>query len=359
MQFTVHELAAHLGGQFASNEDAAKPITGIAAIPEAVEGDVTFFGNPKYLPGLKSCRATAVLVPLDFSENIPSVAIRVENPSLAFGRLLEKFAPPPIIFAPGVHPTAVIGRDVEIGERVSVQAHAVIEDGAVIGSGSVIGAHGYIGHEVKIGSDCQLAARVTVGARCVIGRRAILHSGVVIGSDGFGFEFSNGRHVKIPQTGIVQIDDDVEVGANTTIDRARFGRTWIGEGTKIDNLVQIAHNVVIGKHCVIVAQTAIAGSAKLGNYVTMAGQTAVVGHVEIGDQAIVAARSGISKNLAAKEIVWGSPAVPMREAKEQMACTRRLPKLFARVKQLEAAVQFFHKTPAPQEPSLVSGSSVE
>ncbi len=203
----------------------------------------------------------------------------------------------------------------------------------------MIGAHNYLGHGAKVGADCQFAARVTLGARCTVGNRVVLHSGVVVGSDGFGFEFANGRHVKIPQTGIVQIDDDVEIGANTTVDRARFGRTWIGEGTKIDNLVQIAHNVVIGKHCILVAQTAIAGSSKLGNYVTMAGQTAVVGHIEIGDQCVVAARSGVSKNLGAKEIVWGSPAVPMREAKEQMAYTRRLPKLYARVKALEAAAQ--------------------
>ncbi len=337
MQFTVYELAAHLGGQFASSEDGLRAVTGVAAIAEAGEGDVTFFGNTKYLAGLKACRATAALVPLDFSEEISPIAIRVENPSLAFARLLEKFASPPVQFAPGVHPTAVVGIDVVLGEGVSIQPNAVVEEGAVIGAGSVIGAQSYVGHGARVGTDCHLAARVTVGARCVVGDRAILHSGVVIGSDGFGFEFSNGRHVKIPQTGIVQIDSDVEIGANTTIDRARFGRTWIGEGTKIDNLVQIAHNVVIGKHCVIVAQAAISGSTKLGNYVTMAGQTAAVGHIEIGDRVTIAARSGVSKNLGPGEVVWGSPAVPIRDAKEQHVCMRRLPKLFARVKRLEEA----------------------
>jgi UDP-3-O-[3-hydroxymyristoyl] glucosamine N-acyltransferase len=157
----------------------------------------------------------------------------------------------------------------------------------------------------------------------------------VLGSDGFGFEFSGGRHAKIPQTGIVQIDDDVEIGANVTIDRARFGRTWIGEGTKIDNLVQIAHNVVIGKHCLIVSQAGISGSTRLGNYVTLAGQVGVVGHIEIGDQVIVAAQSGVSKSVGAKEVVFGSPAQPMREAKEQLARIGRLPKLYERVKALE------------------------
>lgn len=338
MELTVQELAALLGGQFASGADGSRRVSGAAAVGEAMEGDVTFFGNPKYLPQLKNSRATAALVPLDFSGEIPPVAIRVENPSLAFADLLQRFAPPPIRFAPGVHPTAVIGQDVVLGTNVSIQPHAVLEDGVTVGANTVIGAHGYVGHEAKIGTDCSLAARVTVGARSILGNRVILHSGVVIGSDGFGFEMSGGRHVKVPQTGVVQLDDDVEVGANTTIDRARFGRTWIGEGTKIDNLVQIAHNVVIGKHSIIVAQTGIAGSAKLGNYVTMGGQAAVVGHVEIGDHVIVAARGGISKNVPPNQTMFGYVAMPMQEAKEQFVLARRLPKLFERLKKLEQIV---------------------
>ncbi len=339
MTITVQELAALVGGQFALPADGAKTIRGGAAIAEAGEGDVTFFGNTKYLAALKTCRATAALVPLDFTEEIPPVAIRVANPSLAFSKLIEKFAPTPVRFAPGVHPTAVIGQGVTIGEGASIQPFVVIEDGASVGAGTVIGAHGYLGHGAKVGADCLLHPRVTVGARCVVGSRVILHSGVVLGSDGFGFEFSGGKHVKIPQIGIVQIDDDVEIGANTTIDRARFGRTWIGEGTKIDNLVQIAHNVVIGKHSLVVALTGIAGSVRIGNYVTLAGQVGIVGHIEIGDQVTVAAKSGISKNIPAKEVVWGSPSLPMREAKEQLAYIRRLPKLYDRVKKLETRKQ--------------------
>ncbi len=332
---TVQELAALTGGQFALADDGARAITGAAAIADAGEGHVTFFGNAKYLAQLKASRATAALVPLDFSEPISPVAIRVENPSLAFAQLLEKFAPEPIRFAPGVHPTAVLGRDVVLGENVSVQPFVVIEDGACIGAATVLGAHSYIGHAATVGAGCQLAPRVTVGARCVIGDRVIIHSGAVLGSDGFGFEFAGGRHVKIPQTGIVQIDDDVEIGANVTIDRARFGRTWIQEGTKIDNLVQIAHNVVIGRHCLIVSQVGISGSTKLGNYVTLAGQVGVVGHIEIGDQTIVAAQSGVSKSIGSKQIVFGYPAMPLRESKEQLARIGRLPKLYARVKKLE------------------------
>lgn len=334
-QLTVQELAALVGGQFVSADDGGRAITAAAALADAGEGHCTFFGNAKYLPQLKASRATAALVPLDFSEPISPVAIRVESPSLAFAKVLEKFAPEPLHFPPGIHPTAVLGRDVVLGENVSIQPFVVIEDGARIGANSVLGAHAYIGPGASLGADCHLAPRVTIGARCVLGNRVIIHSGAVLGSDGFGFEFAAGRHVKIPQTGIVQVDDDVEIGANATIDRARFGRTWIQEGTKIDNLVQIAHNVVVGKHCIIVSQTGISGSTRLGNYVTLAGQVGVVGHIEIGDQTVVAAQSGVSKSLAPKQIVFGYPAMPLREAKEQLAYIGRLPKLYARVKTLE------------------------
>jgi UDP-3-O-[3-hydroxymyristoyl] glucosamine N-acyltransferase len=271
----------------------------------------------------------------DFSEPIAPIAIQVENASLAFAQLLEKFAPPPVRFAPGVHPSAVVSPDAVIGEGVSIQPFAVIEAGARIGAGSVIGAHGYVGQHAEVGEHTHLASRVTIGARCIVGSRVIIHSGAVLGSDGFGFELSEGRHVKIPQTGIVQVDNDVEIGANVTIDRARFGRTWIGEGTKIDNLVQIAHNVVIGKHCLIVSQTGISGSTRIGDYVTLAGQVGVVGHIEIGDRTIVAAQSGVSKSLPPGSTVFGTPAIPMRESKERFAFLARLPKLFARVKALE------------------------
>lgn len=337
-QFTVQELAALVGGQFVSEAEGSKMIVGAAATADAGEGHITFFGNARYLAQLKASRATAALVPLDFDAAISAVAIRVENPSLAFAQLLEKFAPEPIRFAPGVHPTAILGCGVAVGENVSIQPYVVIEDGARIGANCVLGAHTYIGHEAVLGADCQLAPRVTVGARSVLGSRIIIHSGTVLGSDGFGFEFSGGRHVKIPQTGIVQIDDDVEIGANVTIDRARFGRTWIQEGTKIDNLVQIAHNVVIGKHCLIVSQAGISGSTRLGNYVTLAGQVGVVGHIEIGDETIVAAQSGVSKSLGPKQVVFGYPAMPLRESKEQLARIGRLPKLYERVKKLEQIV---------------------
>ena len=335
MEITVTELAALVGGQLASGVDGSAKISGVAALAEAVPGEVTFFGNPKYLTQLRASKATAALVPLGFAGEVPALCIRCENPTLAFSKVLEKFAPPPVFFPPGVHPTAVVAPGVRLGANVSIQPYAVIEEGASIGAGTIIGAHSYIGHATQIGGGCHIHPRVTVGFRCKIGDRVILHSGVVLGSDGFGFEMQNGRHVKIPQIGNVQVDDDVEIGANSSVDRARFGRTWIGEGTKIDNLVQIGHNVVIGKHCILCALTGISGSTKIGDSVTLAGQVGTVGHVEIGDGVTVGAQSGVSKNLPAKQIYMGTPAVPAREWKEQVAHLHSLHQLRARVARLE------------------------
>lgn len=334
MDSTIEELAALVGGRVVGGSGSHR-ITGAASVGEAQEGDITFFGNAKYLPALRTSRATCALVPEGFEEKIAATQIQVANPSIAFSQVIERFAPAPIEFEPGIHPTAVISPSAQLGEGVSIQAHAVIEAGAVIGEGTVIGANVYVGHQTRIGSQCLLYPNVSLRERCVVGNRVIIHCGAVIGSDGFGFLMDKGRYVKIPQTGIVQIDDDVEIGANTTIDRARFGRTWIGEGTKIDNLVMIAHNVVVGKHSVIVSQVGISGSSHIGNYVTLAGQVGLVGHIEIGDQAIVAAKSGVSKSVPAKQMWWGSPAKPVQEQKELLAYISRLPKLVERVKRLE------------------------
>jgi UDP-3-O-[3-hydroxymyristoyl] glucosamine N-acyltransferase len=344
VELTVFELAALVGGQFLSPPDPTARIFGATSIAEARPGDVTFFGNSRYLAALRQCKATAVLVPEDFSEPTPAIAIRCANPTLAFTKVLEKISPPPIVQLPGIHPTAVIAPDATLGEGVGIQPHAVIEPGAYIGKGTFIGAGSYIGHEVRIGENSHLAARVTIGARCIVGSRVILHSGVVLGSDGFGFEFIDGRHQKIPQTGIIQIDDDVEIGANTTVDRARFGRTWIGEGTKIDNLVQIAHNVQIGKHCILCAQVGISGSTRLGDYVILGGQVGTVGHIEIGQGAQVGAQSGVSKSIPAGQVWFGSPAQPMASAKEQFARIALLPRFFERLKAVEQLAREIEKS---------------
>jgi len=345
---TVSELAALVGGQLASGADGSAKISGAAALAEALPGEVTFFGNPKYLLKLRASRATVALVPLAFAEEVSAACIRCENPTLAFSKVIEKFAPPPVHFAPGVHPTAVVAPGVRLGAGVSIQPHAVIEAGASIGDGTVVGAHSYIGHEAQIGGGCLIHPRVMIGFRCKIGSRVILHSGAVLGGDGFGFELQDGRHVKIPQIGIVQVDDDVEIGANSTVDRARFGRTWIGEGTKIDNLVQIGHNVVIGKHCILCAFVGVSGSTKIGDYVTLAGQVGTVGHVEIGDGVIVGAQAGVSKTLAVKQIYMGSPAVPAREWKEQVAQIHSLHKLRTRVARLEQLLGELEKSIQPE-----------
>jgi len=348
---TVEALASLVGGRVVDSPGDKRisdvRITGAASISEAQEGDITFFGNARYLPALKTSRATCALVPEDFNESIPAIPIRVANPTLAFSQVLARLAPPPVEFAPGVHPTAIVAGNVQLGSGVSIQPHAVIEPGTIIGDGTFIGANAYIGHEVRIGAGCKISPNVSIRERCTVGDRVIIHSGAVIGSDGFGFEMVEGRHVKIPQTGIVQIDNDVEIGANSTIDRARFGRTWIGEGTKIDNLVMIAHNVVIGKHSIIVSQVGISGSSKIGNYVTLAGQVGVVGHIEIGDQAIVGAQGGVSKSIPAKQFWWGTPACSMDELKPRLAYTSRLPKLWDRVKRLEQLMDAVSKKILP------------
>jgi UDP-3-O-[3-hydroxymyristoyl] glucosamine N-acyltransferase len=332
MTLTLQELATTSGGELIG--DPSLQITGAASLAEATRGEISFFGNPKYIHLLRKTRASAVFVLPDFTEAIGAAQIRVSNPTKAFEQVVLKFAPKPIQFAPGIHPSAVIDSTAQLGQRVSIQPHTVIEAGAKIGDDTIIGAGSYIGHETAIGSACLIYPRVTIRERSRIGSRVILHSGAVIGADGFGFEVVDGRQQKIQQLGIVQIDDDVEIGANTTVDRARFGRTWIQEGVKIDNLVQIAHNVVIGKHSVIVAQTGISGSTRVGERVMMGGQVGIVGHIEIGDNTAIGAQSGISKNINGG-IWWASPAVPLAEAKQQIARVRRLGKLFARVKEIE------------------------
>ena len=348
MEITVSELAALVGGQLASGADGSAKISGAAALAEALPGEVTFFGNPKYLAQLRTSRATVALVPLAFSEEVPALCIRCENPTLAFSKVVERFAPPPVRFAPGIHPTAVTAEGVQLGANVSIQPYAVIEKGASIGAGTIIGAHSTIGQDTQIGSDCHIHPQVTVGHRCKIGNRVILFAGAVIGSDGFGYELQNGRQVKISQIGIVQIDDDVEIGANSNVDRARFGRTWIGEGTKIDNLVQVGHNVVIGKHCILCGGTGVAGSTKIGDFVTLAGQVGTVGHVQIGDGVIVGAQSGVSKSLPANGVYMGTPAIPAREWKEQIAGIHSLRKLRARVALVEQLLDEAAKSVSPE-----------
>jgi len=331
---TVAELSALVGGEHAADHGSVT-ITGPAALADAQPGEISFFGHPRYAADLKVTKASAVLVPRDFAGETPAACLRVDDPSAAFTLVTRQFIRPPVPPSPGVHPSAVVDPSAQIAPDACVQAQAVIEADAVIGAGTVIGAGSYVGRAARLGAACLLHPQVAVREQCHVGDRVILHTGVVVGSDGFGYDTKEGRHHKIPQIGCVIIGDDVEIGANTTIDRARFGRTVIGEGTKIDNLVMIAHNVVIGRHCIICAQVGISGSTQIGDYVVLAGQAGLVGHIKVGDGAIVGAQSGLSNDLEPKAIVVGSPPRPIGEWKRSIVRIDRLAELYSRVKKLE------------------------
>jgi UDP-3-O-[3-hydroxymyristoyl] glucosamine N-acyltransferase len=329
-------LTELLGGSLLQG-DPEGIITGMNSISEAVAGEVTFLGNSKYLSALKTTQATAVLVSPEFNEHLDNVAlIRVANPTLAFSSVIQFFRPTPRSFIPGVHPSAVVSPlAVFAPEKVSIGPNVVIEDDVTIGDGTILHAGAFVGHSAIIGSDCVVHTNASIKDRCRLGNRVIIHSSSAIGTDGFGYEFSQGRHLKIEQVGIVQIDDDVEVGSCTTIDRARFGRTWIGEGCKIDNLVQIGHNVVLGKHCIIVALVALAGSTRFGDYVTIAGQVGVGGHLEIASKVTLLARAGVTKNITEPGAYLGFPAKPAMEGQRLAAAPAKIPDMLARIKELE------------------------
>ena len=316
-------------------------LTGMAALDMADAHDVSFLGNEKYHAQFLETKAAAVIVPRGVTGGPPGTAlIAVDNPTLAFSVVVKHFAEIARNFVPGIHPDASVDPSAVLNpEKVLVHAGAVVMAGVAVGDGSEIGPNSVIGADVVIGRDCHIMSNVAVRERCVLGDRVVLQPGAVIGSDGYGYEFSGGRHVKIDQVGIVEIGDDVEIGANTTIDRARFGKTIIGEGTKIDNLVQIGHNCVIGKHCLIVALCGVSGSTRLGDYVTMAGQAAIAGHVTVGDKAMIAGRTGVTTDLPGGGTYSGFPAQPFKEEMKLRATVRRLPKLVERVKALEEAMK--------------------
>jgi len=340
MKIALNELATFVGGTL-KNGDPTLEITGFASLNEAVPGDLSFFYDTRYNDRLLKTKASAVLVPADHAEPSPQAAyIVVSDPSKSFELIVETYGFQPAPFEAGVHPSAVLAESVKFdAAKVSVGPNAVIEAGVELADGAEIGAGCFVGRNARIGSGSKLFANSTVHAECILGSGVILHSSVVIGGDGFGYEFSQGRHRKVRQAGIVQIDNEVEIGAGTTVDRARFGRTWIGEGTKIDNLVQIGHNVVIGKHCIIVAGTAIAGSAIVGDYVVIAAQVGIAGHVTVGAQATLAARCGVTRDLPGGQTYLGFPAIPASDEKRRLASINRLPQLQARVKELEAQIK--------------------
>lgn len=336
MHKTLKEIAEFINGEVVG--DASTIITGISGIKEAQKGDITFLANPKYFPLIEKTQASAIITSQDIEIQSKPI-IRTENPSLAFSKVFSFVLPYQKSHPKGIHPTVILGKDVSLGLDVAIGPYTVVEDNAAIGDKTVIYSNCFIGHDTRIGSDSLIYSNVSIRERITIGDRVIIHSGTVIGSDGFGFATIEGLHQKIPQIGVVEIGDDVEIGANVTIDRARFDKTVIGRGTKIDNLVQIAHNVVIGDNSIIVAQVGISGSTVIGKNVTLAGQAGLVGHINIGDNSIVMAQSGVSKSVPPQSVVWGYPAKPANIAKRVNAGVQNLPRLYKTVAQLKKKIE--------------------
>jgi UDP-3-O-[3-hydroxymyristoyl] glucosamine N-acyltransferase len=335
MKVTLETVARAVDGTVIG--DGSIEITGVAGIREAREGELTFLANPRYEAYLTQTRASAIIVAenhLDLGKPL----IQNANPYLAFLKAVRLFAGEGDRPAPGVHPRAAVADDAAIAADASVGPMAVVERGACVGPRSVVHAGCYVGVGAKIGADTLLYPNVVVREGCIIGDRVIVHSGTVIGSDGFGFVRDGAIYRKLPQVGNVLIEDDVEIGANVTIDRATTGTTRIGAGTKIDNLVQIAHNVEIGKSCILVAQVGISGSTRVGDQAILAGQAGIVGHIEIGAGAVVAAKSGVSKSVKPGETVFGHPAVPVQQARRMEASVRRLPVLLQNLRELRRRV---------------------
>jgi len=331
------ELAQKIGGSLEG--DGQIEVFGVAGICEAEAGEVSFIANPKYAVEAAKTRAAAVIVSEDWTAECSAPLIRTSNPDAAFAKAAMLFYTPVPLPKEGVHPSAVVAEDAEMGEGVRIGPLCVVESGVKIGADTIISAQCYIGHQAQIGKSSKLYPQVSVREAAVIGNRTIIHNGTVVGSDGFGYSVDEkGVRTKVPQVGIVQIGDDVEIGANVTIDRARFGKTKIGNGVKIDNLVQIAHNVVIGDHAVIVAQCAIAGSTTLGEKVIIAGQVGIAGHLTVGAGAILGARATVFKNVPPGEYILGNPGMSAAKYKRQQAGVALLPKLKKRLIALEKKI---------------------
>jgi UDP-3-O-[3-hydroxymyristoyl] glucosamine N-acyltransferase len=350
MNWTVATLADRVGGMVEG--DGTAEIRALSALVEARAGDISFLANPRYEHLMATTGATAVVVARGWTGvHKCATLIRVDNPDKACTVLGGLLCPLPVVRTPGVHPTALVASTAHVGRDVYVGAYTVIEDGATIGDRAVIEAQCYVGRGVVLGADAHLYPQVCIREDCRIGDRFIAHCGVVVGSDGYGYnvEFRDGRPVvtKIPQIGMVEIGHDVEIGANTTIDRARFGRTRIGNQVKIDNLVQIAHNVQIGDCSGIVAQAGIAGSSQIGSGVMVWAQAGIAGHLHVGDRAQVGPQAGISKNVPPGEFVMGSPAMSKKEFVVGLATPRAVDKLKHRVAELEARLAALEKQQTP------------
>lgn len=339
MRRSLQEIARLVGGEVSGDPD--RLISGVSPFEQATADDVTFADRPAFLKQIDKTRAGAVIVPSSFG--IPNRnLIQVDNPRLAFARIVDNFLPPRDP-GTGIDTKASVAPDFSSGEAVYVGPCAVIENSVCCGHRVQIHAGAVIGPEVTLGDDVIIHSNVTIGERCRIGSRVIIHAGTVIGSDGYGFVPDGETYIKIPQTGIVQIDDDVEIGANNTIDRATFGKTWLKEGVKTDNLVHIAHNVIVGEHSVLVAQVGIAGSTTLGRHAILAGQAAVAGHLRIGDNVTIGPRAGVAKSIGDGQTVSGAPEMPHRLWLKVSLIIPKLPEMFKRLARLEKRIEKIKK----------------
>jgi UDP-3-O-[3-hydroxymyristoyl] glucosamine N-acyltransferase len=331
MMITLAQIAEWVAGELAGDPECA--ITGAGPLDSAGEGQISF-AEKSGLKRIASTKAAAVIVPRGHTQ--PGInLVQVDNPRLAFATVLSRICRQSRPDA-GIHPSAVIGKGCTIGKDAAVAANVVLGNDVIVGDRVILDANVVVGDQVSIGEDTRIYPNTFVGERCRIGCRVIIQAGTVIGSDGFGFVFDQGRHHKMPQVGIVQIDDDVEIGANNTIDRATLGKTWIKTGTKTDNLVHIAHNVTVGEHGIIVGQAGIAGSTTLGKYVIIAGQAGISGHITLGDQVTVGPQCGVHKSVESKQVVSGTTlAMPHRTWLRLQAVLPDLPDLYKRVQLME------------------------
>ena len=343
MPKTLKEIAKFINGELIGDGEIA--IKEIKSIEEASAGDLSVLISSKYEEALAESRASAFLVPKDIKNTHNRNVIKVDFPSIALSRVIALVMPEAIPHPNGVHKTTIISESASIGKNVAIGPYVVISDNAVIGDSTIIYPYCYVGKGSKIGKDCIFYPNVVIRERVVIGNRVIIHPGTVIGGDGFGYDTQrDGTHFKIPQLGTVVVEDDVEIGACVTVDRARFDKTIIGKGSKIDNLVQIAHNVIIGPYCLIAAQTGISGSSTLGRNVVFGGQVGVSDHVKVGDFVMAGAKTGISKSFPIPHtVLFGYPARQVDKARDMIACTGLLPKLYARVRALEEKIKKLEK----------------
>ena len=331
MPFTTAEIAKLLAGEVLG--DANATLTGFATADAAKSGDLTFAENEEFFTAAENSPAAAIIADARFTST-KKIVIRVAQPRVAFAKAIAVFFPEPKLPA-GIHPTAVVAKSAQVDPTAHIGPHCVVGERVKLGANVVLQSGISIGDNAVLGDDVKLFPNVTIYPRTQIGKRVRIHAGAVIGADGFGYVLDSGAHRKVMQIGNVVIGDDVEIGANVTVDRGALGSTVIGKGTKIDNLVQIAHNVQIGEHCIIISQVGIAGSTKIGNYVILAGQAGLAGHLKIGNQAIVGAQAGVMTDIPDGGKWLGSPAQPDKEFKRQVVALRHLPDLMKKVSSWE------------------------